>query len=302
MTLSIAKGVNPDRVRDRLASCENFEDLRRAGILFHGTCEEIEGPLRGGAYDKVFWTAEAPSIAQAYIPRAGIKSWISKPDDYARKEHLPPTKHKSHAMGWALERAGVAIETLDITWDGMRAWSWRIPRDWPTLGDYDDHIRSLDYKPSSSGMYDVSERYHPDREYPEIMPADWRLPGQLIIVLADGLDLREAEWSEDAQGYANHNRVADFEDFGARGLHGIRMEDMLQSEYLGNVGHEAIGLLPAGLEQISWLAIPAVRHDGDDHAVYREPETAEFLAFMKELNPGYRSLAEIAAEDDLAPA
>lgn len=296
MTLKVAAGRNPDRVRRILAACESFEDVRRMGILFHGTCEEIDGDPKGGPYDQVFWTADSPAVAQAYIPRAGLRTWISEPRDvYDRAEHLRPTKYKSHAMQWALERAGVTVEDLDITWNGMSAWSWRIPPGWPTHGDYDDYIRSLGYKASSNGQYDVSETFTKDGRI-QIMPADWRMPGQLLVVLAEGLDLREADWSEDALGYSNHNRVGDFQTFAERGLDGFRMEDVLQSDHHGNVGHEAIGLLPSGLEKISWLAIPAVRNDGEDFSVFSNSETPEFLAFMKELSPGYRSKVDLEAE------
>lgn len=294
MTLEIAAGRDPDRVREALAACGSFDDVRRAGILFHGTCEAITGQPKGGAYDQVFWTAPTPAVAQAYIPRSGVRTWIRQPrDEHERAEHIRPSRYSSHAMQWALARTGVSLDDLDIVWDGQRAWSWTIPPGWPTHGDYDDFIRGLGYEASSSGLYDVSERYG-EAGAITIMPAAWRMPGQLIVVLAKDLDLRDAAWSEDAQGYANHNRLADFQAFGARGLDGFRMGDMLQSEHHGNVGHEAIGILPAGLAKISWMAIPAVRNDGEDPAIFSRPETPEFRALMSGLNPAYRAEAEPA--------
>ena len=284
----IPEGVGADAVRQALSECASFEDVRARGFLFHGTCENIEGPIRGGAYDGVFWTAPKPSLAQAYIPRSGITSFVHRPADHERADRIEPSKWRSHALQWALEKAGVTIEDLDVTWNGQRAWSWTIPNGWPTLGEYDDFIQGLEYRvsPRFPDTYEVSQVSNADGRL-EIMPADWRLPGHLLILLPDGLDIREPDWSEDGLGYTSHNRVGDFSTFALRGMHAFRMGDQLQSDHLGNVGHEAIGILPAGLERVSWLAIPAVRHDGEDHAVFRQPETPDFIAFMREINPAY---------------
>ncbi|MCW3784307.1 hypothetical protein [Defluviimonas salinarum] len=286
-SLSIAEGRNPERVRQALSSCRSFADLSRLGVLFHGTCEAIEGEIRGGAYDGVFWTARTPSVAQAYIPRAGVRTTISATDGYRRDDAIRPSRGENPVTLWALERAGVTLDDLDVSWDGLRAWSWRIPPGWPTLGDLDDHIRALGYEPDATGMFDVSLRYRDGGS--RIMPADWRLPGQLLILLPEGLEIRHPEWSEEALGYSAHNRVGDFCRFADEGYAAFRMSDLLQSEANGNVGHEAIGLLPAGIGRVSWLAIPAFRNDGEDLSVFRRPETPELVAFMRSINPEYRA-------------
>jgi len=126
----------------------------------------------------------------------------------------------------------------------------------------------------------------------------WKMPGHLIIVLPDdGFSITDPEWSDDALGYEAHNRVGDFAEFGLSGMKSFRMTDQLQSDYHGNVYHEAVGILPKTIPDMKWVAIPCVRHDGPSHDVFASPETPEFIAFMKGLNPDYRSAVEISAAD-----
>jgi hypothetical protein len=286
-------GKNPDVVRDALSKCTSFEDVKDLGILFHGTCENIKGDLRGGGYDDVLWAARKPTIAQAYIPKAGIKTWIHEPGEDERDDHLKPSKNDDFIMRWALEKSGATREDLEITWDGMRPWSFTIVKDWPTEGDFDDWIKSLGYEADDRGVYNVSLRYIDNVE--TLLPSDWSMPGHLLIALP-GEDFKEVEpdWSEDALGYASHNRVVDFADFSDQGIDAFHMEDYLQSDHLGNVGHESVGILAAGKDKLSWMAIPVTRYDGDSHDVFYLSETPEFAAFMKELNPTYQTEADLS--------
>jgi hypothetical protein len=291
--IKLPEGRNPDRVRSALASCNSFEEVRALGALFHGSCEDIQGDLEGGGYDGVFWTADQPSIAQAYIPKSGSTTWLHEPYESDRDSYLKPSQHIGFVMRWALDRAGVTMDDLDVEWNGMQAWSWTIPEGWPTEGDFDDMIRSMGYKPDDRGCYTVSTRYTDEGE--TLMPADWTLPGQMVIAIPDeDFTFSQARWSEDGLGYASHNRVGDFERFSQNGQHGFSMEDYLQSDFQGNVGHEAFGILPEGLKRLSWISIPAVRNDGPDLSVFTKPETPDFIAFMKEINPNYKTEAEIA--------
>lgn len=288
---------NRDKVLACLKGCNNFEDVKKAGILFHGTCEHLEGDLKGGGYDGVFWTAASPDIAQAYIPRSGVSTWIHQPADYERDDRISPSRYGGWLMDWALEKAGVSIEDLDVTWNGMSAVSWSIPDAWPTEGDLDDHIKSLGYEADGMGIYTVSLSYEGVNEEGKsrevIMPADWKLQGQLIIILAEDLEVREPEWSEDGLGYHPHNRVVDFAGFASNGIEAFNMGDNLQSDLQGNVPHQSIGILPAGLEKLSWIAIPATRHDGESTSVWHGAETAEFADFIKGINPDYKTAHEI---------
>ena len=284
-------GHYPKAVLQALARCESFEDVRAAGILFHGTCETIEGDLGGGPYDGVFWTARTPSVAQAYIPRSGITSMMPVHDKWDREERVKPDKNDSWIMRWAFEKSGATRDDLAVEWDGWRPYSWSIPKGWPTIGDLEDHLRDLGYQANNEGFFQFSTSYEDGIEV--LKPADWSLPGHLLIILPKDLDTPAPAWSEDALGYSNHNRVGDFGRFAQDGIDAIHMGDQLQSDHWGNVGHDAVGVLPAGLEKLSWLALPAIRHDGADFDTWRLPETAEFAALMREVNPGYRTLREI---------
>lgn len=280
-----------ENVLEVLRSCSDFSDVRKAGILFHGTCEEITGELGGGGYDGVFWTAHSPDIAQAYIPKSGVTTWIHAPGADERDDRLMPAQNNGWLMRWALAKAGVTLEDLDITWNGLRPSSWTIPPGWPTEGDLDNHVKSLGYEADGMGLYTVSLSYRDGIE--QIMPADWKLPGHLIVVLRKDMEITDPVWSEDALGYAPHNRIADFDRFCEAGIKAFRMGDQLQSSFQGNVDHEAVGILQSGREGLSWLAIEATRHDGPDASVWHGAETLEFAAFMKGINPAYRTALDI---------
>jgi hypothetical protein len=290
-----------DKVIAALSRCRSFEDVKALGILFHGTCEDLVGDLEGGGYDGVFWTAASPDIAQAYIPKSGVTSWLHAPAACERKDRISPSRNGGWIMDWAFEKAGVTLEDLDVTWNGESAWSWTIPDGWPTEGDLDDYIKSLGYEPDGMGIYTVSLSYSEktdDGRWKEtIKPADWKLQGELVIILPENLDIRDPEWSEDALGYETHNRIVDFAGFADAGHEAFHMSDKLQSDFQGNIPHMSVGILPAGLEKLSWLTIPATRHDGETSTVWRGAETPEFAAFMKSINPEYRTMSDIEKEN-----
>jgi hypothetical protein len=282
------------RVLEVLSGCENFQDVERLGFLFHGTIEALAGPLYGGGYDGVFWTAEAPAIAQSYIPRAGASMIVGRPDIWEMDDALRPSLDDGPIMDWALARANATKEDLDIGADGYRVTSWRNLPGWPKQKDLVAWIESeLGYEPKSYGTWEILCDRVDGREV--FRPASWSREGTLIIALAPDLKVDEPQWSEDALGYKNHNRVGDFARFAEEGRDAFSMHDQLQSEYWGNVGHRAIGILPAGLSKLDWIAIPACRHDGPDVDWSTARETVEFEALMAEIAPGYAKPADNVA-------
>lgn len=287
------QGRNADEVLRRLSLCSSFEEVRAAGFLFHGTCERLEGDLHGGSYDGIFWTAAAPSVAQAYIPAAGLVTWLRAPRDWERGDPLPPTPEDGFQMRWACERAGVSRAELEITWQARRPMSWRVLPGWLSRGDFEDHLQSLGYRRNDADLYEI--KLGRDAGGERIMAAGERMDGQLVVLQIDDLAIVDAPWSESEQGFSNHNRLEDFARFSEQGIEAFRMQDLLQSDHLGNVGHEAIGLTPAGLARASWLAIPARRHDGDSIDTWDRPQTPEFVELMLRINRDYRP--ESGAED-----
>jgi hypothetical protein len=274
------------RVFEALAGCQNFDDVERLGVLFHGSVEKIEGDLRGGGYDDVFWTAKSPAIAQAYIPTAGVSNWVSKPSGWRLDDSLRPSVNGGAITEWALARANVTLEDLDIETDGWQVTGWRNPEGWPTNRDMVAWIENeLGYVANENDVWEISCDHEDGRDV--FRPADWSREGLLIIAVPRDLRIEPARWSEEGMGYSAHNRVADFARMEAEGMQAFEMSDLLQSKHWGNVGHKAVGLFPAGLKEIDWIAIPARRHDGPDVKWGVDRETAEFVDFMKEVAPAY---------------
>lgn len=284
-----------DRLLDRLASCRSFAEIRDSGFLFHGTCEEIAGPLHGGAYDGVFWTAQSPAIAQAYIPRAGISTYIKRPSHPMRGDPVKPGSPDDPVTSWALSRAGATWDDLDVTFDRHRVDSFRILPGWPNLEDLAFHISdTLGYGEPENEIWEISIGRGASGQ--TFMPADWKLPGTLIILRAEHLNIAAPQWQEEDLGYTNHNRVGAFSRFANEGVQAFRMQDLLQSRYHGNVMHEAIGILPEALAGCDWIGIPATRHDAPDLTAFQQDETAEFTAFMRSIASDYE-----AAHDEPSP-
>lgn len=286
------------RVLEALAGCQDFDDVERLGVLFHGSVEKIEGDLRGGGYDDVFWTARNPAIAQAYIPTAGTTILISKPDGWRLGESVRPSVNGGPITDWALARANVTMEDLDLKTDGWQVTTWRIPRGWPTNRDMVDWIENdLGYVANDYDSWEISCDRENGREI--LRPADWSREGLLIIAVPRSLRVEPARWSEEGLGYASHNRIGDFARMEAEGMQAFEMSDLLQSKHWGNFGHKAIGLFPAGLAEIDWIAIPARRHDGPEVDWFTARETLEFVEFMSALSHSYQSEADRA---DAAPS
>lgn len=251
------------------------------GLLFHGTCEPISGDLRPGAYDGVFWTARTPAVAQAYIPSAGVKRILSIPGPSEMADRLRPTEPGDPIMSWALSRCGAVWQDLDVDIARGRPASWRVLSNWPSRGDLRSWIsEDLGYGLPDRGYWEVScARDASGREV--IMPASWRMPGQLFILHVPDLAVIHPTWSEDQVMLKPHNRTADFRRMSEAGIEAFAMSDLLQSDVLGNVAHVSVGLLPAALARADWISIPARRHDGDDPSIFRQSMTPDLAAFLE---------------------
>lgn len=274
-----------DAVREAIARARDPEGMARAGILFHGTCEPFDDDPRASPYDGVFWTARSPQIAQGYIPVSGASVRIFPDSGLALEDPIRPevfrdgdlVRARDVRTRWALERCGADAEALDADFDPHgRLRSWRIPPGWPRGSDFDAFLRDeAGYgEPGAAG-------WHVSLDRGRVMPAGWRMPGRLIILLLPAAaDVAAADWSTDSAGVLNHNRLADFGRMARAGRDAFRMGDALQSRTMGNYGHESVGLLPAGLEEAVWTEIPAVNYDGFHTPGDRfwTPETESFVA------------------------
>lgn len=277
------------RILGILASCESFKDIEEAGFLFHGTCETLEGALRPSPYDGVFWTARTPAVAQAYIPKSGVSQFLSRPPSGLLEDPVKPRAMRDDPVNiWALKHANARWEDLEIEERHGSVKSWRTLPGWPKNEDLVQHIeKDLGYDPCENGIWEINLGREGSRL--EMVPADWSMPGHLILLHAPDLQISAADWQESEIGGANHNRLSAFERFSREGREAFSMEDMLQSKFHGNYGHEAIGILPGALSGLDWIAIPAHRHDGPEMDIFQRKETKELLSFMKRISPSYRA-------------
>ena len=271
----------------KLAGCDSFADVTAAGFLFHGTAEPIRGPLAGGGWDQVLWTAARPADAQAYIPRFGISTFLGKPADWQLEDRVRPAKGCS-VTDWALAVTGRQWE--DVVEEGERGVvSYRFDRHWPTLGDLVRFLEEdLGYEANESGVYEVGLRLGDSGAARAFAHAEWSLPGHLVICDAGRLSRPVTDWGPSDLQAPNHHRLEDMAALTGLGSDCFVMGDHLQSRHFGNMAHEAVGILPSGLEKIRYIAIPATNHDPATLDHWRISETPEFAALMAQINPSYR--------------
>lgn len=228
------------------------------GVLFHGTAEPFEGPLKPGG-DGLLWTSDSPVIAQQYIPAAGIESIRSKPMGYEMGSRVMPNLNDVF-YGLAAEISG--LEVTDVRRDHVgNAVSWAVPDGWPTYADVVRHVEEvLGYEAGRYGSYSLKTVMEGGRD--RIMPASWRMQGRLFMALADGFSLKDVRKSDEPDlTMYEHNDFAAFRKAEAEGYDGVVINDFAQTDRYGNFGHLSYGLNGKGLAKARWIAIPAFRFD-----------------------------------------
>lgn len=235
-----------------------FEVGRRPnGLLFHGTCEDVEGDLKGGGYDGVLWTATTPAIAQQYIPSSGSTVIIPRPNDWELDDRIRPDEHSWwHALAKTI--SGTSCADVETGSDG-RATSWTPPEGWPTYRDCIRHVEEvLGYRPSAHGGYEIKQHLT-DLGFVD-KPANWQIQGTLFITPSDGFRFKDLRRSED--GDLMDLEYHDVDGFGRaieEGFDGVIINDFAQVDGHGNVGHVSYGLLPPGLSKARWVRMEAIR-------------------------------------------
>lgn len=252
---------------------DNSIDSIRSKLLFHGTSEEIIGPLIGGSYDGVFWTAEDSATAQNYIPEAEITLLISA--SYWRNEDIVRPEENIYPLTLQMGY------TADISYDEyeeVRSWHW-YPKN-VLWGDIFRYIEELGYK-EENGIYQVKSGFEDGKWV--YRTANYKMPGQLFII-SGRENLKIFDYAGDEDGSLldpQYHHLRTFKQAAAAGYDAIKINDFAQSKNWGNIGHWSIGLFPSGLAKISYISIPAVNFDwGKD---LREKDTPEFLAWAASL-------------------
>lgn len=241
---------------------------RPEGLLFHGTGESFDTPLRPGGYDGVLWTSTSPAIAQTYIPRAGLTAIVSPPAAWMLDGRIEPEEH-SFWYGLARQKGFQASEVERDARGNLR--SWRLPEGFPTYRTALGWLADLGYPVQDGSPIEVSMRGE------EAMPADWGLSGSLYVTAMDGLRFLDASTGESDLTAPRHNDLALFRSAEEQGYDGIVIDDFMQDDGYGNVGHRSWGLFASAAARLQWVRMPAVRRpwrpgidDTEDYAAFRE--------------------------------
>jgi len=246
------------------------------GFLFHGTLERFTGQLEPGA-DGLLWLAESSAVAQAYIPSTGLTIYLSMPRPWMLDESpRPATQDDPWGRAW---RRLAGAEYSEVEYDAIgRPRRWRIDRS-ATWRDLVRALEGLGYDTSSSS---VAVRATLLRGAEELLPADYRAEGRLFIVRTTSpLRLADLTGEEGDLGDPQYNWFEVFRRLEAAGYDGVRINDFLQSDKWGNVGHISIGVFPRGLPKLTYTSVPARNYDPEDLDGWRRP-TPEFLEFWRE--------------------
>ena len=241
----------PSEIERILQEAETPEQAMNR-LLFHGTCEEFELPPTGGGYDGMVWTAETPWIAQTYIPLAGLEAYVSEPDRWRLDEGIRPSRG-SFWCDFAKEKLGLLYD--EVEWDPhgtAQSWSFKHR---VTYGEAFEALKAMGYE-FKDGLASVLQQTVDDQV--RTMPADWMIPGRLLICARDpGWKLLDISIGESDLMDLQYHDIERFQQAEKDGYSGVVIDDFLQHRVLGNVGHRAIGLFPGVAAQLEWAEIPA---------------------------------------------
>lgn len=242
----------------------------RNDILFHGTIEPMEGPLRTRSHGNILWVAETPDVAQNYIPESGITSLFSIPS-YLLNDTFRPNKGINLTI---LKQMGYNENDMKIQFNHIgEAISWSVPSGgMPKNQDVKNYIEStLGYTTDQYGSY----RLKLDNN--NVMPASWKKSGTLFILIGKSklkiFDLTGGT-NEDDLMEPTYNKIDLFTKIQNQGYDGFRINDFAQSKNWGNVGHRAIGIFPSGLAKLQVEQTPATNYDWKD--TLKNEDTDEF--------------------------
>jgi hypothetical protein len=275
---------DPTPVLERLAAAPDPDAALAGGLLFHGTCEAFDLPPRGGGYDGLVWTADLPTVAQAYIPRSGTQMLVSEPSPWRLGERVVPEPHGA----WTLIARQMTGLEPDVELDRHRMLrSWAVPKGWPTYGEAAEWVRSLGYSLADARSSWLSVRNVEGADL--IVPADWKMPGRLLVTLPDGLRLADLRRSLDGDltdlEYHDH---AGFAAARAAGYDGVVINDFVQTREWGNVGHVSRGLFPEAAARLPWAEAPAERFEWGERMAERSTPAFDALHAAASVVPAPR--------------
>jgi hypothetical protein len=273
-----------------LADLARYDDPEAAvgDFLFHGTVEDFSDPLRPSPYDGCLWLAEAPTIAQTYIPASPSAMFLSV------AAHELPRPVQPELGGSPARPSGLYAFALqmgfppatEIVCDFLgRAQSFASPAGYPRYAAIVEKLAAMGYPPDAHGGFAAWVKCERDEDGGEIfLPASYLRPGRLFIV--DCLAaLRLADFADDGEGdpreTADQKRDA-FGRFERGGFDGVVIDEFRQSEAHGDVSHRSIGLFAGALGKIRYAAIPARHFDWLGSGDGASKATPEFAAAWRD--------------------
>lgn len=212
--------------------------------LFHGSCEPWQNPVpRPGGYDKVFWTAEQPLIAQIYIP-----NWYSTISFTISSHQLDsPVPPDEQSFAWDVAQQLGATATVHKKDHIGRAQSWSSGKK-VTFQEVRSYLEGLGYigdgygnenfrvKTSFEQMPDGNRRY-------VAVPAAATPYGRLVMIpRPEEAAAHDFSTGEDPDlTNPQYHLVDAFREAFQADKEAVRIHDFCQSPIMGNVGHASIG-------------------------------------------------------------
>jgi len=270
-----------------LAELARYDDAEAAvdGFLYHGTIEDFGGALRPSPYDGCLWLAEAPTIAQTYIPTSlGAMSLSVEAHELerpVRPEFSGLPARPSGLYAFALQMGFPPASEISCDFLGL-AQSFASPAGYPRYAAIVEKLTAMGYPPDTGGGFTAWVKYERGEDGVEVVqPASYQREGRLFIVdcvaelrLADLADERERGHME-----SDSQRLDAFRRLEARGFDGVVIDEFRQTERHGDVGHRSIGLFAGALGKIRYAAIPARHFDWAETGVSDASKaTPEFAA------------------------
>jgi hypothetical protein len=148
-----------------------------------------------------------------------------------------------------------------------------------------EKLMQLGYKPNGRNEADSNNNWTLKIDDDGLVPPNHKAKGRLFIctVLRD-LKIYDNTYGGQIDGdltdveYHNHELFSKKE---AEGYDGIRINDFLQSEHHGNVGHKSIGLFKHAIKFLDIDEIDAFHPDLDKHFDSRDWRSDEYMDYLK---------------------
>lgn len=252
-----------------LAELARYDDAEAAvgDFLFHGTIEEFDTALRPSPFDGCLWLAEAPTIAQTYIPASPGAMLLSveaqELERLVRPEFNGLPAHPSGLYALALQMGFPPASEISCDFLG-RAQSFVSPAGYPRYAAIVEKLTAMGYPPDARGGFTAWVKYERGEDGVQLVqPAGYQREGRLFVVDCVA-ELRLADLADEGQRdlmEPDYRQLDGFRRIEARGFDGVVINESRQSESRGDIGHRSIGLFTSALGKIRYAAIPARHFD-----------------------------------------